>query len=56
VAAALAADGLRFSDVTPLIASASPTANEATPITFGNPEFAQQSIADRPELGRPSAR
>ena len=55
---ALAADGLRFSDFTPLSASASPTANETTPITFGNAEFAQQSIADRKtqlELGRPNS-
>ncbi len=41
------ADGVRFSDYTPLPASAGPTANEAMPITFGNPAFQQQSIADR---------
>lgn len=41
------ADGTRFSDFIPLTASAGPTANEATPITFGNPDFAQRSIADR---------
>ena len=44
---ALAADGTRFSDFTPLTSSAGPTVNEAMPITFGNPEFAQLSIADR---------
>ncbi len=41
------ADSTRFSDYTPLPASAPPTANEATPITFGNPLFTQLSIADR---------
>lgn len=41
------ADGTRFSDFTPLAASAGPTADEATPITFGNPAFRQRSIADR---------
>ena len=44
---ALADGGIRFSDFTPLAASAGPTADEATPITFGNPAFAQRSIADR---------
>ena len=39
--------GIRFSDFTPLAASAGPTADEATPITFGNPAFEQRSIADR---------
>jgi secreted PhoX family phosphatase len=56
--AALAADGLRFSTFTPLSASAAPTVDEATPITFGNSEFAQQSIADRLTqlaLGRPNS-
>ncbi|MBA3295686.1 MAG: DUF839 domain-containing protein [Acidobacteria bacterium] len=43
----LVADGTRFSDFTPLTASAGPTADEATPITFGNPDFQQRSIADR---------
>ena len=43
----LLADGTRFSDFTPLTSSAGPTANEAMPITFGNPAFAQESIADR---------
>jgi secreted PhoX family phosphatase len=43
----LLADGARFSDFTPLSASAGPTVNEAMPITFGNPEFRQYSIADR---------
>ncbi|MEQ1579869.1 MAG: alkaline phosphatase PhoX [Steroidobacteraceae bacterium] len=41
------ADGTRFSDFTPLAASAGPTADEATPITLGNPAFQQRSIADR---------
>jgi hypothetical protein len=45
--AVLFADGTRFSDFTPLTSSAGPTGNEATPITFGNPVFQQQSIADR---------
>ena len=41
------ADGTRFSTYTPLALSAGPTANEAAPITFGNPAFQQRSIADR---------
>jgi hypothetical protein len=43
------ADGskTRFSDFTPLAASAGPTADESMPITFGNPVFEQRSIADR---------
>lgn len=41
------AGGTRFSDFTPLAASAGPTADEAAPVTFGNPEFQQLSIADR---------
>jgi uncharacterized protein len=41
------ADPVRFSDYTPLASSAGPTADEATPITFGNPLFQQRSIADR---------
>ncbi len=41
------ADKVDFSDFTPLAASAGPTANEATPITFGNSSFAQKSIASR---------
>jgi secreted PhoX family phosphatase len=44
---ALLADGTRFSDFMPLASSAGPTADEAMPITFGNPEFQQESIADR---------
>ena len=44
---ALIADGTRFSDYTPLIASAGPTTTEARPITFGNPDFQQKSVADR---------
>jgi uncharacterized protein len=42
-----ASEHLSFSDFTPLGASAGPTADEATPITFGNPTFVQRSIADR---------
>jgi hypothetical protein len=45
--AALVADGTRFSDFTPLAASAGPTADESRPLTLGNPNFLQQSIADR---------
>ncbi len=45
--AILVADGTRFSDFTPLTASAGPTVDESMPITFGNPAFRQQSIADR---------
>jgi secreted PhoX family phosphatase len=41
------ADGTRFSDFTPLAASAGPTANEAMPITLANPAWQQWSIADR---------
>jgi uncharacterized protein len=43
----LLADGTRFSDYTPLASSAPPTTDEAAPITFGNPHFEQESIADR---------
>lgn len=45
--AAALADAPRFSDFTPLAASAGPTADESMPITFGNPAFQQRSIADR---------
>jgi hypothetical protein len=47
--AAVFAAGTRFSDYTPLTASATPVpvAGEATPITFGNPDFEQRSLADR---------
>ena len=45
--AGLFAAGTRFSDYTPLSSSAPPTSNEAEPITFGNPDFEQESIADR---------
>ena len=41
------ADSTRFSDVTPLASSAGPTADESAPITFGNPDFRQESISDR---------
>ena len=40
-------DGPRFSDFTPLASSAGPTLDERAPITFGNPDFRQWSIADR---------
>jgi uncharacterized protein len=43
----LLADGTRFSDFTPLSSSAPPTNDEAAPITFGNAEFDQASIAER---------
>lgn len=42
---ATAAGNTRFSDFTPLPASSGPTADEAMPITFGNPLFQQRSIA-----------
>src|SRR5262245_24349972 len=41
------AGGVRFSDFTPLAASAGPTADEAMPITLSNPAFQQRSAADR---------
>src|SRR5262245_15065 len=41
------ASDVRFSNYTPLTASAGPTADESMPITFGNPEFQQRSVADR---------
>ena len=41
------ADGTRFSDITPLASSVGATADESAPITFGNPDFLQQSISDR---------
>ncbi len=44
---ALVADGTRFSEFTPLTASAGPTLDESLPITLGNPLFEQRSIADR---------
>lgn len=43
------ADSLRFSDFTPLPSSAGPTADEAHPITFGNPAFRQRTLASRDE-------
>jgi len=45
----LAANGIRFSDYTPLTSSAGPVAviGEDAPITFGNPDFEQRSIAAR---------
>ncbi len=44
---AAVADETRFSDFTPLSSSAGPTVDEAAPITFGNPTFQQESIAER---------
>ena len=41
------AGGTRLYDYDPLTSSAGPTTNEAAPITFGNPAFRQESIADR---------
>ena len=41
------ADGVRFSDFTPLAASAGPTADESMPMTLSNPAFQQRSVADR---------
>ncbi len=41
------ADGTRFSDFTPITASALPTTDESKPITFGNPKFTQKSIIER---------
>lgn len=38
---------VKFRDFTPLAASAGPTADEALPLTLGNPIFIQESIADR---------
>ena len=47
----LYANGTRFSDITPLAASAGPipvgSAGEATPIQFGHEVFEQRSIAER---------
>ena len=43
----LVADGTRFSDYTPLTASAGPTTDESMPITLGNPDFEQKTVADR---------
>lgn len=56
--AVLIADGTRFSDFTPLTASAGPTANEAMPIALGSPDFQQLSIVDRQSqllLSRPNS-
>lgn len=43
------ADGMRFSDFTPLTTSAGPTSDEAQPITFGNDAFQQRSIVSKDE-------
>ena len=47
--AAVFAAGTRFADYTPLTASAGPVplAGEATPITFGNPDFEQRTLTNR---------
>lgn len=58
LAGAALADDTRFSVFTPLAASAGPTADEATPITFGNPAFQQRSIANRAAVlaqGKPNS-
>lgn len=47
VGTVLVAEGTRFSDFTPLTGSAGPTLDESAPITLGNPDFRQRSIADR---------
>ena len=41
------ANGVRFSDFTPLASSAGPTADEAMPMTLSNAAFQQRSVADR---------
>ena len=41
------AESTRFSDFTPLAASAGPTADESMPITFGNANIQQRSVVDR---------
>ncbi|WAK01210.1 alkaline phosphatase PhoX [Methylobacter sp. YRD-M1] len=41
------ADGTRFEDFKPLANSSDVTIDEAMPITLGNPNFIQRSIADR---------
>ena len=41
------ADNTRFSDFEPLPGSAGPTADESSPITFGNPAIEQRSIVAR---------
>jgi uncharacterized protein len=41
------ADDVDFADFVPLAASAGPTADEAMPITFGNPGLQQRSVIDR---------
>ena len=46
----LLANNTRFSDFSPLTSSAGPTADESAPITFGNPDFEQRSIANRTGL------
>jgi hypothetical protein len=48
-AAAVTANGTRFSDFTPLTSSAPavPVSAEASPILFGNPDFQQRTLAER---------
>ena len=41
------ATNVEFADFAPLSASAPPTANEATPMTFGNASLQQRSVASR---------
>ncbi len=52
------ADNTRFSDFDALAASATPTADEASPITFANPDVQQRSVAERKtqlDAGKPSS-
>ncbi len=46
---AFADDDSEFSDYTPLATSAGPAADESMPITLGNTDFVQRSIASRQE-------
>lgn len=53
-----AADDVRFASFTPLATSAGPTANEAMPITLGNPAVVQRSViarADQLAQGSPNS-
>ena len=47
VSAAAFAAPLKFSTFTPLASSATATSDGSKPITFGNPDIQQRSIADR---------
>ncbi len=44
---ALYGHGTRFSDFTPLTASAGPAVDDSKPITFANPDFEQRAVAER---------